>query len=208
MLECALASAPAHKLSSIAWALLAAMLGLFGLDALLFRTHLYTSILEPDSSSGFVELVLWREKTAQQKLGDNLVETLGNSRMGYSPKGVDQRPLHTGYVIRTAGMPGSNPRSWYYVLRDLSLPTSIPPAFLLRIRIHRGKRLFVIDVQKSNTAVALGGKLYDRIADSRGAPPANPWKSQPRHRYRQRVQHLEGQSQILHGCESSVLRLT
>ena len=99
------------------------MLGLFGLDALLFRTHLYTSILEPDSSSGFVELVLWREKTAQQKLGDNLVETLGNSRMGYSPKGVDQRPLHTGYVIRTAGMPGSNPRSWYYVLRDLD-PTA------------------------------------------------------------------------------------
>ena len=82
MLECALASAPEHKLSSIALALLAAMLGLFGLDALLFRTHLYTSILEPDSSSGFVELVLWREKTAQQKLGDNLVETLGNSRMG------------------------------------------------------------------------------------------------------------------------------
>jgi len=39
--------------------------------------------------------------------------------MGFSPKTVDQRPQQTGYAVRTAAIPGSNPRSWYYLLRDL-----------------------------------------------------------------------------------------
>lgn len=102
---------------------LVACLLLFGLDALLFRTNLYPSILEPDSSGGLFELVLWREKRAQRTAGDNLVVTLGNSRMGYSPKVVDQRPRQTGYAVRTAGIAGSDPRSWYYLLRDLD-PTA------------------------------------------------------------------------------------
>jgi len=119
----ALETTPVRKLRRLSLALLIACVGLFGLDALLFRTHLYTSILEPDSSAGLLELTLWREKRAQQKAGDNLVVTLGNSRMGYSPKGVDQRPQQTGYAVRTAVVAGSDPRTWYYLLRDLD-PTA------------------------------------------------------------------------------------
>jgi hypothetical protein len=114
---------PVRKPRRIALTLLIAFLGLFGLDALLFRTHLYMSILEPDSSAGLLELILWREKRAQRTAGDNLVVTLGNSRMGYTPRIVDQRPRQTGYAIRTAGVAGSDPRSWYYLLRDLD-PTA------------------------------------------------------------------------------------
>jgi|SRR5580658_1057879 hypothetical protein len=118
-----LETTPARKPRRIALALLIACLGLFGLDALLFRTHMYASILEPDSSAGLVELILWREKRAQRTAGDNLVVTLGNSRMGYVPKVVDLRPQQTGYRIRTAGVAGSDPRLWYYMLRDLD-PTA------------------------------------------------------------------------------------
>jgi hypothetical protein len=118
-----LETTPARKRRRIGLALLAACLLLFGLDALLFRTHMYTSILEPDSSAGLVELILWREKRAQHQSGDNLVVTLGNSRMGYVPKVVDVRPRQTGYAIRTASVAGSDPRSWYYILRDLD-PTA------------------------------------------------------------------------------------
>lgn len=118
-----LAAAPARKPRRIILKVLIGCLLYFGLDALLFRTNLYPSILEPDSSGGLFELVLWREKRAQRTAGDNLVVTLGNSRMGYSPKGVDQRPRQTGYAVRTAGIAGSDPRSWYYLLRDLD-PTA------------------------------------------------------------------------------------
>jgi hypothetical protein len=118
-----LATTPVRKRRRIALTLLLALVGMFGLDALLFRTHLYMSILEPDSSAGLLELILWREKRAQRTAGDNLVVTLGNSRMGYMPKGVDLRPRQTGYAVRTAVVPGSDPRSWYYLLRDLD-PTA------------------------------------------------------------------------------------
>jgi hypothetical protein len=43
--------------------------------------------------------------------------------MGYVPKGVDLRPRQTGYAVRTAGVAGSDPRTWYYLLRDLD-PTA------------------------------------------------------------------------------------
>jgi hypothetical protein len=117
------AAAPPRQRRRISLALLLACLGLVGLDALLFRTHMYASILEPDSSAGLMELVLWREKRAQHTAGDNLVVTLGNSRMGYTPRIVDLRPRQTGYVVRTAGVAGSDTRTWYYMLRDLD-PTA------------------------------------------------------------------------------------
>jgi hypothetical protein len=100
-----------------------ACIGVFGLDALLFRTHVYPSILEPDSSAGLLRLIVRREKRAQPTAGDNLVAVLGNSRMGYAPKGVDLRPRQTGYVLRVAGVAGSNGPTWFYVLRDLD-PTA------------------------------------------------------------------------------------
>ena len=118
-----LTTTPVRKRSRIALTLAAACIFVLLLDALLFRTGLYTAYLEPDSSAGLFELVLWREKTAQQTAGDNLVVTLGNSRMGYVPKVVDQRPRQTGYAVRTAGVAGSDPRAWYYLLRDLD-PTA------------------------------------------------------------------------------------
>ncbi|HUE01119.1 MAG TPA: hypothetical protein VMR62_16215 [Bryobacteraceae bacterium] len=117
------AGTPVFRPRRIALTLFIACLGLFGLDALLFRTQIYMQILEPDSSAGLVELIMWREERAQPTAGDNLIETLGNSRMGFLPKIVDQRPHQTGYAIRTAGAAGSDPRAWYYMLRELD-PTA------------------------------------------------------------------------------------
>src|ERR1022692_2511392 len=108
-----LATTPVRKRRRIALTLLLACLGLFGLDALLFRTRLYCSILAPASSAGLLELILWREKEAQYKAGDHRVVTLGNSRMGCGQKGGDLRPRQTGEGGRTAGGAGSEPRAWY-----------------------------------------------------------------------------------------------
>jgi hypothetical protein len=90
-----------------------------GLDALAFRTPYYGAILEPNSSAGIFELFLWRETQAQKKNGDNLVVTVGDSRFGISPKISNQLTGETGYVFRSAGVAGTDPRSWYYMLRDL-----------------------------------------------------------------------------------------
>jgi hypothetical protein len=100
-----------------------AFLFLFALDGLLFRTPFYSSILEPDSSTGVFELTLWREQQAQTQNGDNLVVTLGDSRFAYSPRLANEVTAQTGYVFRHAGVAGTDVRAWYYMLRDLD-PTA------------------------------------------------------------------------------------
>ncbi len=100
-------------------AVIFAVTGTFVLDALLFHTSLYPSLLDPDSSTGLFELILRREQNAQASEGPNVVVTLGNSRLAFSPKVLDLRGLNTPYHVRTAGIAGSDPRVWYYMLRDL-----------------------------------------------------------------------------------------
>ena len=100
-----------------------AFAGLFGLDALLFRTSLYPSVLEPDSSTGQFELILRREQQAQAHYGNNLVVTIGNSRFAWSAKLLDHLAPKPAYALRNAGLAGTDPRAWYYMLRDLD-PTA------------------------------------------------------------------------------------
>lgn len=97
--------------------------GLFGIDALLFRTNLYPSILEPDSSAGQFELTLWRELRAQKNFGGNAVTGVGDSRFAYYPRVANQLMAETSLVFRSAGVAGSTPQAWYYMLRDVD-PTA------------------------------------------------------------------------------------
>jgi len=104
---------------SFAVACALAVAGATALDALVFRTPWYVSILEPDSSTGLFELVLARERDAQQRNGANLVVTLGDSRFAYAPRLANEVASRTGYVFRHAGVAGSDARAWYYMMRDL-----------------------------------------------------------------------------------------
>ena len=93
--------------------------GLFALDALVFRSGLYTSVLEPDSSTGAFELILRREQAAQPWYGRNLVVTVGDSRFAYYPRVANEQTATTGLAFRHAGVAGTDARAWYYMLRDL-----------------------------------------------------------------------------------------
>lgn len=100
-----------------------ALIGAFGLDALLFRTHWYASVIEPESSTGEFELTLRRERRAQDTFGGNAVTGVGNSRFNYYPREANGLMVETGLVFRSARVDGSTPQSWYYLLRDLD-PTA------------------------------------------------------------------------------------
>jgi hypothetical protein len=102
-----------------ACALVLAMAATFGLDVLLFRTHLYPSVIEPDSAAGQFELTLMREQRAQRENSGNMIVTLGDSRMSYLPRLSNELTPETGYVLRNAGIPGSDVRTWYYMMREL-----------------------------------------------------------------------------------------
>src|SRR5437763_14409433 len=83
---------------------LAGLLGLFGVgaaDSLLFRTHLYPSVLDPDSSTGLFELTLWNERRAQQRIPRNSITGVGDSRFLYLPRVANRLLPETGYVFRS-----------------------------------------------------------------------------------------------------------
>lgn len=98
---------------------LAALCALFAWDALLFRTPIYPSILEPSSSTGLFELTLRRELQYQAQRGDNLIVTLGDSRFAYLPRIANQFAADHGYMFGNAGVAGGDARCYYYMLRDL-----------------------------------------------------------------------------------------
>lgn len=105
------------------FAVFASLVLLFAVDALLFRTPFYPSILDPDSTTGDFEWTLWRELKYQAERGDNLVATFGDSRFGYLPRLANRLTPETGYMFTHPGMAGTNSRIWYYMLRDLD-PTA------------------------------------------------------------------------------------
>ncbi len=85
---------------------------LFALDAALFRTPYYRRILEPESYAGQVERLIGTG-------GNQSIAVLGDSRIaeGFSARVADgQQP---GWRFLNAAVPGSTPRCWYYLLRDL-----------------------------------------------------------------------------------------
>jgi hypothetical protein len=102
---------------------LAAFAGLFAIDGLLFRTNLYPSVLEPESAAGQFELTLWREVRAQKNFGGNTVTGVGDSRFAYYPRVANEVMAETSLNFRSAGVAGSSPQAWYYMVRDVD-PTA------------------------------------------------------------------------------------
>ncbi len=101
---------------------LAGFLLWFLLDAAVFRSNLYPSILEPESSAGNCELMFWNE-THRKPSGLPEVAVIGNSRLPLLPRISNELTAQTGYRFANAGVAGSSPRCWYYLVRDLD-PTT------------------------------------------------------------------------------------
>lgn len=91
-------------------------------EAVVFRTGLYSRLLEPDSSAGQLQSILDDEKRRPLS-GPREVLAIGDSRMGLRPKTANELEAHTGLHFATIAMPGSTPRVWYYMLRDVD-PTA------------------------------------------------------------------------------------
>ncbi len=88
------------------------------MEAIVFRSNLYPSLLQPESTTGQLQVNLQLEKTRKSSRG-NQVLAVGDSRMGIFPRISDQLAPETGYALQNIGTPGTNPRCWYYMLREV-----------------------------------------------------------------------------------------
>ncbi|MEO7143084.1 MAG: hypothetical protein ABI165_06220, partial [Bryobacteraceae bacterium] len=97
---------------------LAALAVFVGLNALLFRTGLYRSAIEPDSYAGQAETL---HRIASGDAAPSQVLVLGDSRIaeGFSAKLANARDASSGLDFVNGAIPASTPRCWYYILRDL-----------------------------------------------------------------------------------------
>ncbi len=96
--------------------ILATILCFAALEGVLFHTGLYSSIVEPDSTTGYLELQLGNE-IRRPKPNRNQVLAVGHSRMSLLPRVVNEEKPGTGYTFATIGLGGTTPRIWYYALR-------------------------------------------------------------------------------------------
>jgi len=108
----------ATRIPDVAARLGLALLFFFALDALAFRTGYYASILNSDSTAGFLQTYLWIEDHrpmthARQALA------VGDSRMGLKARIANALTPETRLEFGTIAVPGTTPRCWYYMLRDI-----------------------------------------------------------------------------------------
>jgi hypothetical protein len=95
-----------------------ALLLFFALDALAFRTGWYVSLLEPNSTAGFLETYLRNEE--QRPIGRyRQVLAVGDSRIGLKTRVANLGTSSTGCEFGTIAVPGTTPRCWYYMLREV-----------------------------------------------------------------------------------------
>jgi hypothetical protein len=95
------------------------VLAYFLIDAALFRSGWYLRFLEPNSTAGQVEL---RFHSLMSRTAGNRPEVLvvGDSRIaeGFSAPKADAA-VGNRLRFENAGISGTTPRSWYYLIRDL-----------------------------------------------------------------------------------------
>jgi hypothetical protein len=102
--------------------LLAALLCFGCLEALLFHSGLYASLINPDSGAGWVESLL-RNEIRRAKPDRNQVLAVGHSRMALLPRVANEMKPKPGYTFATIALGGTSPRGWYYELRAVD-PTA------------------------------------------------------------------------------------
>jgi hypothetical protein len=108
--------APAESIHRV-WPRILAVIAFFAaFEGILFHTSLYSSIVEPDSTTGYMELQL-RNEIRRPKTNRNQVLAVGHSRMALLPRVVNEETPGTGYAFATIGLGGTTPRIWYYALR-------------------------------------------------------------------------------------------
>ncbi len=101
-------------------------------EGAVFRSGLYTGVLEPDSSAGML-LSLLRAEKRRPPSGLPEVLVIGDSRMGFRARAANEISGETGYHFSSIAMPGSNPRVWYYMLRDVDATRRRYAAILLGV---------------------------------------------------------------------------
>ncbi len=110
-----------HRIRRLLFEFVAAAAIFVGLEALLFRTDLYPSMLKPDSYSGRSYFTLQFLDEHRPEPDNAAVLVVGDSRIGegFSAKIADQLTRERNLEFFRAANAGTNLRVWFYLLREI-----------------------------------------------------------------------------------------
>jgi hypothetical protein len=118
--------------------LLAAVLGLFLLDAAIFRTRLYYPVIEPNATAGSLEMICYLE--ANRKLtGGKQAVAFGDSRLALTPRLANQVSASRGYEFASVGVAGSSPAPGTTCFGTSTRPRAAMPSSSCRLTITTTK---------------------------------------------------------------------
>lgn len=99
------------------WTRVVAAIAFFtAFEGLVFHTGFYPAIVEPESTTGYMEIQL-RNEIRRPKPNHNQILAVGHSRMSLLPRVVNEDEPGTGYTFASIALGGTAPRTWYYELR-------------------------------------------------------------------------------------------
>ena len=118
---------------------------LFVADAALFRTRWYNRYRDPGSSTGRLEAVIETELTRENWA--KVVVVLGDSAMaeGFSARLANFSQAAPGYQFANAAVPGSSPRCWYYMLRDMDRRLHRYSTIVIPVRYYDDRDFGLVD---------------------------------------------------------------
>jgi hypothetical protein len=96
--------------------ILAALAFFAAFEGGLFHSGIYSYILEPESTTGGMELMIGNE-ILRPKPDRNQVLAVGHSRQALMPRIANTMQPPTGYTFALVGLGGTTARVWYYDLR-------------------------------------------------------------------------------------------
>lgn len=95
-----------------------ALVFFLALDALVFRTGWYEQFLDPNSTAGYLQTALWYEEDREVTYPRQVL-AVGDSRMGLKARAANALTRETHLQFGTIAVPGTTPRCWYYMLREV-----------------------------------------------------------------------------------------
>lgn len=90
----------------------------FALESLIYRSGLYYRLAEPDSNTGATVNALMNLQRDYLAEGRNVL-VLGDSRVGEGFSSKRARSVAPELNFINLAIPGSSPRTWYYLLREI-----------------------------------------------------------------------------------------
>jgi hypothetical protein len=126
------------------------LVAFFLLDAVVFHSGLYLSLVEPRSHTGRVAAVL-RAQQQRALSGEREILVLGDSRMelGFSEEMANAITAGSHVIFRNAAVPASPPRLWYYLLRELDPSANRYQAIVLPLKIDRRDANVLIQISQA-----------------------------------------------------------